>query len=83
MPTIASKFGRLIREHRRSRGLSQEGLADLAGVSRSYLGKVELGIAVPSLQTAEKIALGLGETLSSLVAECEKDGHAQECPSSS
>lgn len=78
MPNIAYRFGRLIRAHRQSRGLSQEALADLAALSRGYLGKVELGMAVPSLETAHKIAKALGENLSSLLLRCEECADEQE-----
>lgn len=36
-------FGRRIRELREARGLSQEKLADLAGIHRTYMSSVERG----------------------------------------
>ncbi len=37
------EFGHTVRELRKSRGLSQEGFADLAGIDRSYMGHIERG----------------------------------------
>ena len=36
-------FGNRIRELRKERGLSQEAIADLAGIDRSYMGHIERG----------------------------------------
>lgn len=36
-------FGKRIREVRRSKGISQEKLAELAGIDRSYMGNIERG----------------------------------------
>ena len=48
-----------IRLERVKRSLSQEGLADLAGLARSTMGIVERGEQSPSLQTITKIANAL------------------------
>jgi len=71
MTTIAIKFGRVVREHRERLSLSQEALAELARLSRSYLGEVERGSATPSLETMQKIAEALDQNLSDLLLECE------------
>lgn len=71
MSSMAYRFGQVIRENRRSRALSQEALADLADLNRSYLARVERGLAAPSVETMQKLADGLGEKLSSLIAQCE------------
>ena len=72
MSPIAGKFGRVVRRARDARGLSQEALADLAGVSRSFLSEVERGSASPSLETMQKLADALGERLSYLILEYER-----------
>ena len=72
MSPIAVKFGRVVRRARDARGLSQEALADLAGVSRSFLSEVERGSASPSLETMQKLADALGERLSYLILEYER-----------
>lgn len=36
-------FGEKVRQIRKEKGLSQEALADLAGIDRSYMGHIERG----------------------------------------
>lgn len=48
-----------IRLERVKRSISQEGLADMAGLARSTMGMVELGEQSPSVQTLTKIANAL------------------------
>lgn len=36
-------FGKRVRHKRKEKGLSQEALADLAGIDRSYMGHIERG----------------------------------------
>ncbi|MFC6382220.1 MULTISPECIES: helix-turn-helix domain-containing protein [Psychrobacter] len=36
-------FGKRVREVRRNKGISQEKLAELAGIDRSYMGNIERG----------------------------------------
>lgn len=72
MSELLLHFGRVIRANRLQRGLSQEALAGLANLNRSYLGEIERGDAVPSLDTMQKLADALGEKLSILISQCEK-----------
>lgn len=72
MSAIAIKFGQAIRDCRQRRGLSQESLADLAGISRGFLGEIERGEAVPSLETMQKLADALGERLSFVIEQYER-----------
>jgi transcriptional regulator with XRE-family HTH domain len=72
MSPIAVRFGQVVRRCREARGLSQEALADLAGVSRSFLSEVERGTASPSLDTMQKLADALNEHLSFLVSQYER-----------
>lgn len=56
---IDRKVGMNIRLERIKRSISQEGLADMAGLARSTMGIVERGEQSPSLQTITKIANAL------------------------
>jgi transcriptional regulator with XRE-family HTH domain len=61
-----------VRRLRESKGLSQERLAELAGVHRTYLGDVERGIRNIALVNMTRIARALGTSLSKVIAEMEK-----------
>lgn len=50
------RFGENVQRLRKSRGLSQEALADLAELDRSYIGGVERGERNISLNNIKKIA---------------------------
>jgi transcriptional regulator with XRE-family HTH domain len=68
----SERFGAVIRQLRESRGWSQEHLAGNASLNRSYMGEIERATAVPSLATAEKLALALEVALSDLISRCEQ-----------
>ena len=55
--------GTRIRELRKSQKLSQQKLALMVNVERSYLAKIEGGKRNPSLECIEKISKGLGLSL--------------------
>lgn len=63
---IDKKVGMNIRVARIKRGISQEGLADMAGLARSTMGFVERGEQSPSLQTITKVANALDMDLHKL-----------------
>lgn len=56
---IDKKVGLNIRLERVKRGISQEVLADMAGIARSTMGIIERGEQSPSLQTVAKVANAL------------------------
>lgn len=56
---IDKKVGMNIRLERVKRSISQEGLADMAGLARSTMGIVERGEQSSSVQTLSKIANAL------------------------
>lgn len=66
---INQRFGQRIKEIRKAKGLSQEKLANLAEVDRTYMPEVERGERNISLVVAEKIANALGEKLSSILKD--------------
>src|SRR5712692_5854845 len=56
-----------VRRLRRQAGLTQEALAERAGIARPNWARVESGRYRPSLETLERIARALGQPLSVLV----------------
>ncbi|EOH7943711.1 helix-turn-helix domain-containing protein [Campylobacter jejuni] len=63
---IAERVGNRIRELRSQTGLSQEKFALKIGMDRTYFASVELGKRNIALKNIEKIANGLGVTISEL-----------------
>jgi len=72
MDDVGEKFGAVVRQLREARGWSQERLAGLAELNRSYMGEIERATAMPSLATAAKLAQALDVPLSQLLAHCER-----------
>jgi len=64
---ILQKFGFRIKELRSAKHITQEGLAELTGLSRQYIGDVERGTRNISLVNIAKIAKALELTLSELL----------------
>ena len=56
MEDICKKFGRNIRKYRLLKGYSQEKLAELAGLHRTYISDLERGNRSISLGNIEKLA---------------------------
>lgn len=63
---IQKKIGERIRELRTQTGLSQEKFALKIGMDRTYFASVELGRRNIAIVNLEKIANGLGVSLSDL-----------------
>lgn len=61
------KFGRRVRDERLKRGLSQEKLAALAKVHRTYIGMIERAEKNITLSNMEKIARALDIKISDLI----------------
>ncbi len=59
-------FAQRVRTFREEQGISQEKLAELAGLHRTYIGMVERLERNPSLVCIYKIAKGLGIHISEL-----------------
>lgn len=70
---IAGAFGRVLREQRDARGLSQEGLALNAAVDRTFVSQMERGIRQPTLTTLWKLAAALDVSPATLVARVERN----------
>jgi transcriptional regulator with XRE-family HTH domain len=57
---ICVAVGRRIAQLRNAKGISQQVLADLAGIERSHLARLELGEREAGLRMLEKIGDALG-----------------------
>lgn len=63
---VLKTFGARIRALRQARGLSQEKLAELAGLHRTYISSIELGERNVSLKNIQALADALGVSLQEL-----------------
>jgi len=72
---LAGTFGRVLREHRKAQGFSQEKLAERAGVHPTHVGLVERGERNPTLDVAASLAEALGMRLSDMIREAESRSH--------
>jgi len=69
---ISVRFGRAVRLVREKDGVSQEKLAELAQVDRTYVSMIERGKRHPTLEVAERISHALGIRLSEMIRRAEK-----------
>ena len=60
-------IGKRIRKVRRSADLTQEQLAEIVGISTSFIGHIERGSRIPSIQTLYSICLSLNCSLDFIV----------------
>jgi len=63
---ILVKFGKKVREERKKLGLSQEVLAEKAGVHRTYIGMIERGEKNITLANIQKVSKALKVKISKL-----------------
>jgi len=66
---VTQVFANNIKRIRLAKGISQEALADLAGLHRTYVGAVERGERNITLLNANRIAEALGARLSDCLKE--------------
>lgn len=60
-------IGANVRAARHSQGLTLEALAELANIGANFLGKIERGTSIPSLETIVKLANALHTSLDALL----------------
>ncbi|MGE6330998.1 helix-turn-helix domain-containing protein [Psychrobacter pacificensis] len=60
-------FGKRVREVRKGKGISQEKLAEMAGIDRSYMGNIERGEKNVTLKKVYEICDALGVEIRDLV----------------
>jgi transcriptional regulator with XRE-family HTH domain len=64
--TITKKFGERIKLLRKERGFSQEALAELCDLDRTYISSIERGLRNVALKNIETLAKALNVSLSKL-----------------
>jgi len=66
---IKQKFGHKIKELRKAKNLSQEKLANMAEIDRTYLPTIEKGMRNVSIEVIEKLAIALEVSIKDLFDE--------------
>lgn len=64
---LPRELGKRVQKQRKSIGLTQEELSDKVGISRVFMGYVEQGRNIPSLEILQKIAKHLKIPMSKLL----------------
>lgn len=70
---IKIKFGKVIRFLRKQKQLSQETLAELSGLDRSYVGGVERGERNVSIVNVEKLAKALDVDIENIFSRIREE----------
>ena len=71
---VLKAFGERVRELRAQKGLSQEELAQLAKIDRTYIGGIERGERNAGIKNVWRIADALGVPAADLFQEGERNG---------
>jgi transcriptional regulator with XRE-family HTH domain len=66
---VQLRFGERLREVRQRRAISQEKLAELAGLHRTYVSSIERGERNVSLVNIERLAAALGVRMAELMPD--------------
>ena len=72
--SLTLQLGAKIAKLRRSKGLTQKQLEEMAGFHQGYLSRVENGLLQPELKGLAALAKVFGITLSKLFSGIEDDG---------
>ena len=67
-----NSFGKKLQQIRKSKGLTQEKLAELAGVHEKHISKLELGTYKPSFDTLNKVLKALDLKIDDVGLNLEK-----------
>lgn len=70
-PNIKYRFGIAVRKRRQELNISQEELADQAGLHRTYISDIERGVRNVSLENIERLAVALRISVSDLFVNYE------------
>ena len=66
-------FGQNLRRKRETLGISQEDLAEKAGLHRTYIGSVERGERNVSIDNMERLAVAVGSTIEQLLESWSRE----------
>ena len=69
---LEADFGAVVRSRRQALGLSQERLADKAGLHRTYVSLLERGQRTPSIYVVRSLADALQTSMTDLIHELER-----------
>lgn len=75
MADLRRRFGQLVAAHRRRRGMTQEQLAEAAGISSDMIAKVETGASGARFPLIEKLAAALDVDPAELFTAEVPSGH--------
>jgi transcriptional regulator with XRE-family HTH domain len=67
LPTARKRLATQLKIYRKNEGISQEGLADLAGLHRTYVGGIERSERNVSIDNIEKLATALNTDIVNLL----------------
>lgn len=68
---IKQTLAHQVRDRRKELGISQEAMADLVGIDRTYASQIERAVANPSLEVLASISEALGLDLIDLLQDQE------------
>ncbi len=71
--SLSINFGNRLKQCRKLAGLTQETLAERAGVCSKYIGEIERGRKNPSLDVLQKLASALNIELSDFLSFSERE----------
>lgn len=69
---VTPSFAKALKEYRTAKGISQEELAEICDLDRTYISLLERSKRNPSLEIVFCLAKGLGITPSALIRTVEK-----------
>jgi CheY-like chemotaxis protein/DNA-binding Xre family transcriptional regulator len=75
---LKALLGAAIKTERSTLGISQEELAERAGLHRTYVSDLERGARNPSVESVEKLAKALDLSVSTLFERASNDGGARD-----
>ncbi len=70
---VEQVFGRVLKELRKEKNVSQEKLAELSNLDRTFISLLERGLRQPSLSTLFKISKSLNIPASKIIERVERE----------